>query len=229
VVGRAAVIAPRRCIDPWFIRVDSSLGRTEIMKRTMRMLGVTVLALCAANSALAENANQRVVGKKGIGYYSSDAPVGVRYWVNDGMAIDFGVGLGLDNKIPTGGPNNQTTSLFDWAFDIGMPWVLHGEENMIVYFRPGVTFNGNQILDTSTVATDDKVYDMTYDLSLGLGGEFFLGQLGWPNLSFSGQVGVGLKLVQPGASGADSSVNFFTKTDNVSVVNTGTLGFHFYF
>ncbi len=198
------------------------------MKRTMRMLGVTVLALCAANSALAENANQRVVGKKGIGYFNGAAPVGVRYWMNDGMAIDFGVGLDLDTKVPTTATDN--TSLFDWAFDIGMPWVLHGEENMIVYFRPGLTFAGNQSLDGTTVTVaDDKVYDMAYDLSLGLGGEFFLGQLGWPNLSFSGQVGVGLQILQPGADNAESDVNFFTTVDNVSVVNTGSIGFHFYF
>lgn len=195
--------------------------------KTMRMLGVATAVLLVAGSAVAENANQRVVGKKGIGYFNGAAPVGVRYWMNDGMAIDVGVGLDVDTKVPVG---TTDTSFFDWAFDVGMPWVLHGEENMIVYFRPGVTLVGDQVFDATTPAVaDDKTYDTSFDVNLGIGGEFFLGQLGWPNLSFSGQVGVGLQILSPGGTGQETDVNFFTTVDNVNVVNTGSIGFHFYF
>lgn len=195
--------------------------------KTMRMLGVATAVLLVAGSAVAENANQRVVGKKGIGYFNGAAPVGVRYWMNDGMAIDIGVGLDVDTKVPVG---ITDTSFFDWAFDLGMPWVLHGEENMIVYFRPGVTLVGDQIFDATTpTVADDKTYNTEFDVNMGIGGEFFLGQLGWPNLSFSGQVGVGLQIVSPGGTGQDTDVNFFTTVDNVNVVNTGSIGFHFYF
>jgi hypothetical protein len=200
----------------------------------MRLFGVALLVIAFAGSAMAENANQRVVGKKGIGYFSSDAPLGVRYWTSDAMAIDFGIGIGLDTKIPN--PGNATDeTLLDFGFDVGMPWVLHGEDNMIVYFRPGVTVKGNQAFDVVPAPVGgvqgpaDKVYDMTYTPNLGLGGEFFLGQLGWPNLSFSGQVGIGLQLTSPGGSGAESRVSFATTHQDVSVVNTGALGFHIYF
>ena len=204
------------------------------MIRSMRLLGVALLVIAFAGSALAENANQRVVGKKGIGYFSSDAPLGVRYWTSDAMAIDFGIGMGLDTKIPNPGTATDET-LLDFGFDVGLPWVLHGEDNMIVYFRPGLTVKGNQAFDAVPAPVGgvqepaDKVYDMTYTPNLGLGGEFFLGQLGWPNLSFSGQVGIGLQFTSPGASGAESSLNFATTHHDVSVVDTGTLGFHIYF
>ena len=202
------------------------------MIRSMRRLGVALLVIAFAGSALAENANQRVVGKKGIGYFSSDAPLGVRYWTSDAMAIDFGIGLGVDTKVPNPTKTTVDETTFDFGFDVGMPWVLHGEDNMIVYFRPGVTVKGNQVFDTAAAAAgaaSDKVYDMTYTPSLGLGGEFFLGQLGWPNLSFSGQVGLGLQIVSPGATGSQSKVSFATTHQDVSVVNTGQLGFHIYF
>jgi hypothetical protein len=201
------------------------------MKRTMRVLGIAITMLLLASAALAENANQRVVGKKGVGYFSGVAPVGMRYWMNDGMAIDVGVGMGLDTKIPVpASPTNETTSFFDFAFDVGLPWVLHGEENMIVYFRPGVTVAGEQQFDTGTaMVLDDKAYETTIAAQLGLGGEFFLGQLGWPNLSFSGDVGVGVEIVNPAVDGVDTDVNFATFKNDVNVVNTGSIGFHIYF
>jgi hypothetical protein len=202
------------------------------MSRTLKILSTSLLLLAFAGAALAENANQRVVGKKGVGYFSSEAPVGVRYWMSDAMAIDFGVGLDVDTKVDN--PASPTTledeTFFDWAFDVGLPFVLHSEENTIVYFRPGVTVAGTQVFDGApTAAANDKVYDIGFTGGLGLGGEFFLGQLGWPNLSFSGQVGLAVEVVSPGTEGADSQVNFSTTRDDVSVVNTGTLGFHIYF
>ena len=197
--------------------------------KTLRILGVATSVLLIAGSAVAENANQRVAGKKGIGYFNGRAPVGVRYWMNDGMAIDVGVGLDVDSKVPV--PGGTDATLVDWAFDVGMPWVLHGEENMIVYFRPGVTVAGDQRFDDTAMdpAAGAKTYDTEFDVNLGIGGEFFLGQLGWPNLSFAGQVGFGLQIVSPGGTGKDTEVNFFTTVDDVNVVNTGSIGFHFYF
>ena len=57
----------------------------------------------------------------------------------------------------------------------------------------------------------------------------FLGQLGWPNLSFAGQIGLGLEFSNPGGSGSKTAVKFVTTADDVNVVSTGTLGFHIYF
>jgi len=197
--------------------------------KPMRLCGVITLLAVAAGSAAAENANQRVVGKKGIGYFNSAAPFGVRYWMNDGMAIDLGVGIGYENQVLVPGSGGATTSDFDYAFDVGLPWVLHGEENMIVYFRPGVVVAADQQFDTATATLDDKKYATNVSATLSLGGEFFLGQLGWPNLSFAGQIGLGLEFSNPGGSGSKTAVKFVTTADDVNVVSTGTLGFHIYF
>lgn len=205
------------------------------MRRVMQLFAVGCLVLAFASYAAAENANQRLVGKKGIGYYSSAAPLGVRYWMSDAMAVDVGVGVDLTTKADNGATTvTEDEMLFDWAFDVGLPFVLHGEENMIVYARPGLTFVGTNVFDASATpgtggAITDKVYDIAIAGGLSLGGEFFLGQFGWPNLSFSGQVGIDFTFVSPGAEGAESTFNFGSTFDDVSVVDTGSLGFHIYF
>ena len=74
------------------------------MSRVSKVFMVTLAVMLVASSAFAQTANQRVEGLKGIGYFSSGAAgapsiVGVRYWMNDGMAIDFGVGVGFENNV----------------------------------------------------------------------------------------------------------------------------------
>jgi hypothetical protein len=217
------------------------------MKRTIQLFATVLLVLAFASAALAENANQRVVGKKGIGYYSSEAPLGVRYWMNENMAFDFGVNLGLKTKQddPASIDDPNTTSvvegvedetLMDWAFDLGLPYVLHSEENTIVYARPGITLVGTNVFDRSglpagsTSSTlSEKGYDMTFLGGVSLGGEFFLGTLGWPNLSFSGEVGLRVRMLLPAAESADNTFDVETAHNDVSVVDTGSIGIHIYF
>jgi hypothetical protein len=186
---------------------------------------VAALLVAVSSSAFAQTANQRLEGTTGVGYFNSVAPVGVRHWVNDGYAVDFGVGVDFRNNQVA--PSSETTSLFDYAIDVGVPVVMHGEENMIVYFRPGVTLSGVQGFTSTT--TDDKGYDTTVRGEVALGGEFFLGQFGWPNLSLSGQVGVGVDFMQPRQDGADSSVQFSTSTTGVDITKSGSMGFRLYF
>lgn len=203
------------------------------MSRVIKILAVALVVAGIAGTAAAQTANQRLQGMTGIGYFNSfsDAPaiVGVRHWMNEGMAVDFGVGVGYENnQVDTGG--TETTSLFDFAFDVGLPIAFHGEENMIVYFRPGIVFTGDQDFDPSATAQPgDKAYETNVRGELALGGEFFLGQLGWPNLSFSGQVGVGLDYTSPRDSDADSDVTFSTSTTGVDITQSASAGFRIYF
>lgn len=202
------------------------------MSRVIKILAVALVVAGIAGTAAAQTANQRLQGMTGIGYFNSfsDAPaiVGVRHWMNEGMAVDFGVGVGYENnQVDTGG--TETTSLFDFAFDVGLPIAFHGEENMIVYFRPGVTVGGIQGFDASTVEVGDKGYDIAFRGEVAVGGEFFLGQLGWPNLSFSGQIGLGVDVITPKEDGAETNVSFNTEIRDVSITESGSLGFHIYF
>lgn len=202
------------------------------MSRVVRIVALSVLISLMAGACFAQTANQRLQGMTGIGYFNSfsDAPaiVGVRHWINEGMAVDFGVGIGYENNQIESGAT-ETTSLFDFAFDVGLPIAFHGEENMIVYFRPGVTVGGIQGFDASTPELNDKGYDIAFRGEVAVGGEFFLGQLGWPNLSFSGQIGMGVDYISPKEEGADSSVSFNTEIRDVSITQSGNLGFHIYF
>jgi hypothetical protein len=202
------------------------------MSRFTRFSVFVLVMMVFATSALAQTANQRLEGMMGVGFFSSDAPVGVRYWMNDGMAVDFGLGLNYTNNHEYDtGTAIETTSFFDYAFDIGLPIVMHGEENMIVYFRPGILFTGVQdfIAPTATSQPGDKGYETNVRGELALGGEFFLGQLGWPNLSFSGQVGVGLDYTSPRDEGVDSDVSFSTATTGVDITQSASAGFRIYF
>ncbi|UCE03429.1 MAG: hypothetical protein JSW67_04360 [Candidatus Latescibacterota bacterium] len=208
------------------------------MSRVIRILSVTLLFMALATTAFAQSANQRVEGMKGVGYFQpvsgTDVPpiVGVRYWMNDGMAVDLGAGIGFRNnqEYTDASSATQTTSFFDFAFDIGLPVVMHGEENMIVYFRPGVTVAGIQAFDqTASASPGDKGYDMGFRGELAVGGEFFLGQLGWPNLSFSGQIGLGVDVMNFGTTEADTDVSFSTSLNDVNITSSGSLGFHIYF
>jgi len=209
------------------------------MKRSLLGLGFAIGVLAAATAG-AENANQRMVGKKGIGPATNDpglsAPsiIAMRYWMSDAMAVDVGFGLSVDTKVPNAGLATQDETLLDFSFDVGLPFVLHGEENMIVYLRPGIQFVGTNDMDPVNPTAPpntavDKHYDLGFAPNVGLGGEFFLGQLGWPNLSFSGQVGVSLLIVSPGEEGAETDLNIATTQNDVSLVNTGSLGFKIYF
>lgn len=201
------------------------------MSRTLRFLGVMVAVMMLATSAMAQTANQRLEGMMGVGFFNSDAPVGVRYWMNDGMAVDFGIGLNVQNNqsySTTSG--TETTSFFDYAFDIGLPIVMHGEENMIVYFRPGVSIVGDQDFDPNpTAEAGDKAYATNFRGEVALGGEFFLGQLGWPNLSFSGQVGVGIDVMSSALDDVDSDIVFSTTTTGVDITRSANAGFRIYF
>lgn len=201
------------------------------MSRVIKVFMVALAVTLMAGTAFAQTANQRVEGLKGFGYHNSGAPdgpsiVGVRYWMNDGMAVDFGVGIGFENNVTDPADPATTTSLLDFAFDLGVPWVMHGEENMIVYLRPGVTIGGIQGFDT---VTDEKAYSTAFRGELALGGEFFLGQLGWPNLSFSGQIGLGVDVNSPRDDGSESTVTFSTSVQDVSITESTQLGFHIYF
>jgi hypothetical protein len=203
------------------------------MYRVVKFLTVVALMVAVTGSAFAQTANQRLEGTTGVGYFNSVAPVGVRHWVNDGMAVDVGVGVDFRNNEGVFQDANDVTataSLFDYAFDVGLPIVMHGEENMIVYFRPGVTLSGVQaVLDATTPGADAKGYDTTIRGEVALGGEFFLGQFGWPNLSLSGQVGVGVDFMQSRVDGSDSTVQFSTSTTGVDITRSGNMGFRLYF
>jgi hypothetical protein len=48
-------------------------------------------------------------------------------------------------------------------------------------------------------------------------------------LSFSGQVGLGVDVMNFGTTEADTDVSFSTSLNDVNITSSGSLGFHIYF
>lgn len=153
------------------------------------------------------------VGAIGIGYFTTSAPLGVRMWLNDKIGIDAGVGLRIDS----------TPEDVGWGLSMegGLLYSLKNTENMIIFARGGV---GVGLSDSGQPASDVQ---WGVELNGMLGAEFFMGALGFPNLSFSAGVGLGIELLESPVDG-DFGVRILSKNAPANIVAAGVLGFHVY-
>jgi len=174
-----------------------------MLKKIFGLMLVFALVVPVVSSAM------DMTGKWGLGYFSSDAPVGVRYWVNEKVGVD--VGLGFDNT------DLGDESAMSFWFEIGAPYVLMGTERANFFFRPGLVY----------ASLDDRVYgsgtlDDTWTnitIKLTPGAEVFFGE----HFSLEAAHGITIDLMSPPGDG-DSSTNFGTGAYSIT-----QLGFHFYF
>lgn len=163
-------------------------------------------------------ADESVVGKIGVGYFTTSAPVGIRRWASESWGYDLGIGFGLETE-------TQPDTAWSGNIEAGVLYSLAQLENIIVFVRGGV---GVGLRDTGAAGRD---MDFMVNLNAILGGEFFLTALGFPNLSFTGGVGAQLGIIKP--DGGDTQVQVGTISHGVDIVSstalTGVLGFHIYF
>ncbi len=189
--------------------------------------------LFATPPALGQDAVSDHVGTFGFGFFTSDAPVGIRYWASPSFGLDIGVGFKvLSNQVIDEDGEDVTpptkTSLYDFAVEAGIVFPMASEENMILFFRPGLG-----LMTEARIVTDEftreqaRKYDNTFRLNAMIGAELFLGRLGFPNLSFEGGYGVELTSFSP-AEGGDSTTYISTGYREVNLVRNATLGFHIY-
>lgn len=97
-----------------------------MMKRIA--LFAALVTTLATTAALAEPA----AGKWGLGYFSEEAPVGARYWLNPKVGIDLGLGFSQTEE------SGETINGF--AVDLGVPFVLGNYENAYFFIRPGFLY-----------------------------------------------------------------------------------------
>ncbi len=207
------------------------------MKRVI--LVIVALAL-PAMPASAQDAVSDHVGTIGFGYFSSEAPVGIRYWASPSFGLDLGFGFDMQNQVPIDTDGNHltdpgaTTTLVDVAVEAGLVLPMASEENMILFFRPGIRFKSEgevapPIPPGEEYATEPQSKESASSFALGamIGAELFLGRLGLPNVSFSGGVGIEMMSQTP-AGGGDSVTTIATSASQVSIVNNASLGFHIY-
>ena len=151
-----------------------------------------------------------VKGHVGIGYFTDFAPLGMRYWLSRGMALD----VGLDGSFSSG--NLQGFAI---GGDLGLVFALAHYHYAVAILRIGAGYRMNQI--TGPHSTGAR-HDIIANAFLGV--ELFLGAFGFPNVSLQG--GYGLQA----AWAVEGGTNFVigTSDPSLNVVSSGAVGFHIY-
>jgi hypothetical protein len=151
-----------------------------------------------------------VMGHFGIGYFTGDAPVGVRYWMDRGSAIDVGVDVAF---------SSGDVEAHRYGVEAGYVLALAHYHYAVVFGRLGA---GYRFLDTSGDAGGPERHDLNANLFLGA--ELFLGAFGFPNVSLQGGYGLEANYTYHGGS----AFLIGTVDGGLNVVSAGTVGFHIY-
>lgn len=164
----------------------------------------------ASPSAIALSPLDGVVGHFGFGYFTENAPIGVRYWLDRKLGVD----LGLDAAFSSG--NAQA---YRFGLDAGVVYALAHYHYSVVFARAGLGYFYEGISGPQPGLGNHQLNATAF-----LGAELFLGALGFPNISLQG--GYGLTAAYNGGGG--SAFIMGTSSAGLNVVSTGTLGFHIY-
>lgn len=151
-----------------------------------------------------------VVGHFGLGYFTGYAPVGARYWLTRDTAID----VGLDAAFSSG-----ELEAHRYGIELGYVLSLANYHYSVVFARAGLGF---RFLDSFGDHSTAARYDLNG--SAFVGAELFLGAFGFPNISLQGGYGIEANYTYNGGS----AFLIGTVSGGLSVVGTGTLGFHIY-
>jgi hypothetical protein len=188
----------------------------------------TTTARHAAGADDETSDHEKVVGKFAVGYLgltqvplssgtagnqatpsTIDAPVvGVRYWLNEKMGIDAGLGLGVfsGGQTVTNGNTETSTdrpSAFALALHGGVPLVFAHQKHYkflvipeinVAHARRTVTFPG------TTPQSDLTLTGWRLDLGGRVGSEIHFGFIGIPQLSLQATVGLALSHQRWGSS-----------------------------
>ena len=161
--------------------------------------------------------HQRVVGRLAVGYLGvNSVPVhsfgddpdatisaptlGIRYWFNEGLGLDAGLGLGLDTA--GGTSTTQSTeadlpgsSLFAFALHVGLPisaWSTgHYNALLIPEVNFGFATGDNDGLLAGT-GDDISVTGLLFQVGLRAGAEFHLEYFDVPQATLQLTIGIGL-------------------------------------
>ncbi|MEL6547902.1 MAG: hypothetical protein AAFQ82_24970, partial [Myxococcota bacterium] len=112
-----------------------------------------------------------VVGHLGFGYFTGDAPLGVRYWLDRDTAIDIGVDLAF---------SSGDAEALRYAIEAGYVMNLAHYHYSVVFARAGVGIRSVDILGDGI----NPIYNLNANGFLGA--ELFLGAFGFPNVSLQG-------------------------------------------
>ena len=169
---------------------------------------ISTMVLGVATALLPSTASAAVHNSIGLGFHSSDAPVGIRYWMTgQKMAIDAGIGFSSQDA--------GEETLMGFTIEAGVPIMLRSWDRAHFMFRPGIGFNSQDVLVAGGTDTDSET---RLRILAELEAEIFLVD----NVSISASHGLAIENTSPPGD-ADSSTNFGLFGDNFTEV-----GFHIY-
>jgi len=167
-----------------------------------RMLSLVALAMVvSAGVASAQGATV----KGALGFHSIEAPLGIRWWLSDKIALDGGLGFG-SNEV-----GGETFS--NWAFDLGLPISLKSWDRVNFMIRPGLLYTSQE--ETTGPGTTGDTTEMI--LLAELEAEVFLAE----NFSVSASHGLGIVNTDPATGSSTSDWSTFGN-------NLTNIGFHVY-
>lgn len=95
-----------------------------------KVLFFTVALSLIATAAMAHD----VTGRFGLGFVSTDAPVGGRYWMSEKMGIDAGIGFSSQDL------GEETATAF--VLNAGVPFIFNAAADRVNFLiRPGIKFS----------------------------------------------------------------------------------------
>ena len=183
-----------------------------------RLFFVSICSLSLLLGAAAAHA-QANHASGGIGFHSSGAPLGVRWWLA-GQKVGLDAGLGFSSRPSAISPDDKETG---FAFDVGVPFVMKSWEGVHLLFRPGLVYTSQQIGFDSDGATPGIQFDTQTETTLGISAELEAEVFLRDNFSVSASSGVLFSSFNPAGPG-DSITNLTTIGNNFTEV-----GFHLYF
>lgn len=171
-----------------------------------KLVTILTVALGVVSAALPSLASAAVHNNIGGGFHSSNAPLGVRWWMT-GQKLAIDVGLGFDSD------EFGDERLNEFTIEAGIPVVVKSWDRVHALFRPGIMFNSQDV-----VVQNDTDSATTFTVLLEGEAEVFLAD----NFSVSASHGLHIESFSPAGDG-DSSTAFGLFGNDFTEV-----GFHLY-
>jgi hypothetical protein len=129
-----------------------------------KILFFTCVMALVASTAFAHDTAKRL----GLGFNSTDTPLGIRYWFSPKLGLDVGVGINVDDN--AGGTGESATN---WAFSAGIPiTMLKAGDRVNMHFLPWVQYSSFDLGEDP--GTGESLTGTVFTLVAGLEFEVFV-------------------------------------------------------
>lgn len=170
-----------------------------------------------------------------VGTTGSEAlhTVGVRYWLNNSIGLEAGLGIGFSSgsstrTVQTGGMTTTQSSdnpnFFGLGLQVGLPIMLAEAKHLAIHLDPYLFFRfGTSGITTgvSTATTDNTLSAVQFGLGANAVAELQFGFIGLPQLGLQAQFGFGLAYTSISQQSVVLSTND-TTTSSSSSFGIGT-------